>query len=61
MKIGEILRVKQPGVYKKLNERPKHRRDKKERLSFSYVENDLMTHDSYIRHRGAIAQRHWGK
>jgi hypothetical protein len=62
LKIGEILRARQPGVYKKLNEKPKKKsKERKGHLSFSYVQNDLMSHDSFSRHRGAISQKRWGK
>lgn len=70
MKIGTIIRSKHPDVLDKLHDIDykqvhkdktyKHRRDKKEHLSLSYYE-DLMMHDSYVRHRGAISQRRWGK
>lgn len=69
MKIGTIIRSKQSDVLDELhkaNNKPvhkhkrKHRRDKKEHLSFSYT-CELMSHDGYERHRGAIAQRRWGK
>lgn len=51
MKIGEIVKIKQPDTYKKL-------KSKKENLTFKETEK-LMQHDSYKRNRhGAIVQRY---
>ena len=67
LKIETYIRAKQPDVLNKLhkpkNKKPKHkhRRGKKEHLSFNYIESELMTHDSYTRHNGAIKQTRWGK
>ena len=63
MKIGTVIRNKQPDVLEQLHRSDyenKHRRGKKERLSFSYTE-DLMSHDSFVRHNGAIKQSRWSK
>ncbi|MDP4143196.1 MAG: hypothetical protein Q8936_01760 [Bacillota bacterium] len=53
MKLGDILREQQPNEYNKLNSKV---RDKEKDLSFEDFEN-LMKHDSYKRHRGAIRRR----
>ncbi|MBY6877920.1 hypothetical protein [Clostridium botulinum] len=60
MNVGKIIETQQPGIHKQLNKNrkwnKKRRRGKKEDLSFSdYVE--MMKHDSYKRHRGALRQR----
>ncbi|GAA0083146.1 hypothetical protein [Clostridium sp. CTA-6] len=61
MKVGRIIETQQPGIHKQLNKnrkqnKKKSRRGKKEDLSFSdYVE--MMKHDSYKRHKGALRQR----
>ncbi|WP_080444860.1 hypothetical protein [Clostridium botulinum] len=61
MKVGKIIETQQPGIHKQLNKNrkqnnKKRRRGKKEDLSFSdYVE--MMKHDSYKRHKGALRQR----
>ncbi|MCR1166737.1 hypothetical protein NE169_15480 [Clostridium botulinum] len=61
MKVGKIIEIQQPGMHKKLNKNikqnnKKRRRGKKEDLSFSdYVE--MMKHDSYRRHKGALRQK----
>lgn len=56
MKIGEILRYKQPGAYKVLNEKPnkncRYRRDKKEHLSFSYCRDMMEEGHVYKRTKG---------
>lgn len=56
MKIKEIMKSNQPSTYKKLNQTPKKKKKKKEKLQFEDFE-ELMRHDSYSRHRGAIRQR----
>ncbi|WP_282804658.1 hypothetical protein [Clostridium tetani] len=63
MKIGNIIKAQQPDMYKRLrqqnrkqNKKKKSRRGKQEHLSFSDV-LELMKHDSYKRHRGALRQR----
>lgn len=57
MKIGQVVKEQQPDVHKKLNKKPrKKRRRGKESLSFSDFEN-MMKHNSYVRHRGSIKQR----
>lgn len=63
MHVGTYIRSKQPDIFNKLYKSNKRnpRRGIKEHLSFNYIKNELMTHDSYIRHRGALAQRRWGK
>lgn len=60
--MGEIVKEKQPKVLEKLKKRNRNRKakERKEHLSFSYT-CELMSHDGYERHRGAIAQRRWGK
>lgn len=59
MRISQILKEKQPEEYKKLRQatiNKKHKKEKKENLSFSdYME--MMKHDSYERHRGAIRKK----
>ncbi|NFM72852.1 hypothetical protein FDB95_14950 [Clostridium botulinum] len=61
MRIEKILKIQQPDTHRKLNKNikqnnKKRRRGKKEDLSFSdYVE--MMKHDSYKRHKGALRQR----
>lgn len=55
LRIEEILKVQQPKEYDKLRSKRNHRREK-ENLSFSDVE-ELMKHDSYKRHKGALRQR----
>ncbi|HID0823832.1 TPA: hypothetical protein ACXDAP_001976 [Clostridium botulinum] len=60
MRIENILKTQQPSTHKQLNknrkQNKKSRRGNKEDLSFSdYVE--MMKHDSYKRHRGALRQR----
>ncbi|KIS22032.1 hypothetical protein FDA95_10285 [Clostridium botulinum] len=61
MRIEKILKTQQPNTHKQLNKnrkqhKKKSRRGKKEDLSFSdYVE--MMKHDSYKRHNGALRQR----
>ncbi|CBZ03532.1 hypothetical protein EXN25_07095 [Clostridium botulinum] len=61
MKVVRIIETQQPGIHKQLNENrkqhnKKRRRGKKEDLSFSdYVQ--MMKHDSYKRHKGALRQR----
>ncbi|EQB3099721.1 hypothetical protein [Clostridium botulinum] len=66
MRIEKILKTQQPSTHKQLNKnrkqnKKKHRRGKKEDLSFSDV-MDLMQQDSYYRGRGGrIKQRTWGK
>ncbi|TDT63412.1 hypothetical protein [Fonticella tunisiensis] len=57
MKLGQVLREKQPNEYRKLNKRKKKERKAKEHLSF-YDILELMKHDSYERHRGALRQRY---
>ncbi|KEH84583.1 hypothetical protein [Clostridium novyi] len=57
MKIEKILKTQQPNVYKRLK---KHKRNKSKKnqnsLTFKdYI--DLMKHDSYKRHNGAIRQK----
>ncbi|AWZ50057.1 hypothetical protein C3495_14315 (plasmid) [Clostridiaceae bacterium 14S0207] len=61
MEIGDILKDKQPQMYKKLvnvsEKKVKNKKkNKSEKLSFSYV-SSLMRHDSYERHHGAIRQK----
>ncbi|RXM79591.1 hypothetical protein DP144_01935 [Clostridium tetani] len=59
MKIENIIKAQQPDIHKRLkqqNNKKKSRRGKQEHLSFSDV-LELMKHDSYKRHRGAIRQR----
>ncbi|MBO0555761.1 hypothetical protein EXQ41_06815 [Clostridium botulinum] len=61
MRIEKILKTQQPNTHKQLNKNRKQnkkrrRRGKKEDLSFSdYVE--MMKHDSYKRHNGALRQK----
>ncbi|MCW6059766.1 hypothetical protein LAV35_03660 [Clostridium sporogenes] len=61
MRVEKILKTQQPNTHKQLNKnrkqnKKKSRRGKKEDLSFSdYVE--MMKHDSYKRHKGALRQR----
>ncbi|WP_082210396.1 hypothetical protein [Clostridium sporogenes] len=61
MKVGKIIETHQPGIHKQLNKdrklnKKRRRRGKKEDLSFSdYVE--MMKHDSYKRHKGALRQK----
>ncbi|AVQ45707.1 hypothetical protein [Clostridium botulinum] len=61
MRIEKILKTQQQNTHKQLNKnrkqnKKKSRRGKKEDLSFSdYVE--MMKHDSYKRHKGALRQR----
>lgn len=56
LKIGQILREKQPEMYQELNKtHKKERKAKKENLSFSDIER-MMMHDGYCRHNGAIKQ-----
>ncbi|KGO12709.1 hypothetical protein NZ45_16345 [Clostridium botulinum] len=61
LKVGKIIETQQPGIHKQLNKNikqnnKKRRRGKKEDLSFSdYVE--MMKHDSYRRHKGALRQK----
>ncbi|WP_282804564.1 hypothetical protein [Clostridium tetani] len=61
MKIEKIIKIQQPDIHKQLNKnrkqnKKKSRRGKQEHLSFSDV-MEIMKHDSYKRHRGAIRQR----
>ena len=60
MRIGSIIEAQQPDIYKQLNEKYKQNKKKKDRrgqnLSFSDV-MDLMKHDSYKRHNGALRQK----
>lgn len=57
MRIEKILKVQQPREHKQLNENRKENKKKRgENLSFSDV-MELMKHDSYKRHRGALRQR----
>lgn len=61
MQIEDIVKNKQPEMYKKLNvsekkTNNKKKKNKSEKLSFSYV-SSLMRHDSYERHNGAIRQK----
>ncbi|NFD54666.1 hypothetical protein EXN53_03050 [Clostridium botulinum] len=60
MKVGKIIETQQPRMHKKLNkkqDKKKRRRGKQEaNLSFSdYVE--MMKHNSYKRHKGALRQK----
>ncbi|MDU7251005.1 MAG: hypothetical protein E6274_01465 [Clostridium sp.] len=62
MRIEKILKTQQPNTHKQLNKnrkqnKKKHRRGKQEEnLSFSdYVE--MMKHNSYKRHKGALRQK----
>lgn len=58
-KVGKAIKPQQSDMHKKLNQqnnRKKRRRDSEEHLSFSDV-MELMKHDSYCRHRGAIRQK----
>ncbi|WP_164968924.1 hypothetical protein [Clostridium tetani] len=56
----KILKMQQPDIHKQLNRKQNRKkksgRGKQEHLSFSDV-MELMKHDSYKRHRGAIRQR----
>ncbi|NEZ47975.1 hypothetical protein FDF74_12360 [Clostridium niameyense] len=60
MKIEKIIEAQQPRMHKELKKNRKHnkkksRRGNKENLSFSdYV--DMMKHDRYKRHKGALRQ-----
>ena len=57
MKIGEVVKSKQPKEYEKINKQKKKRkRRRKENLSFNDFEN-MMRHDSYERHKGALRSR----
>ncbi|WP_317723204.1 hypothetical protein [Clostridium tetani] len=63
MKIGNIIKAQQPDIHKRLrqqnrkqNKKKKSKRGKQEHLSFSDV-LELMKHDSYKRHRGALRQK----
>lgn len=60
MRIGSIIEAQQPDIYKQLNEKYKQNKKKKDKggqkLSFSDV-MDLMKHDSYKRHKGALRQK----
>ncbi|EPY6430586.1 hypothetical protein ACWO41_001334 [Clostridium sporogenes] len=60
MKVGKIIETQQPNTHKQLNKNRKQNKKKsrrgKENLFFSdYVE--MMKHDSYKRHKGALRQR----
>ena len=52
MKIGTIIRSKQPGVYRKLNEKLKRRRDKQEHLSFLNYKSMMEEGHVYKRVKG---------
>lgn len=58
MKIGTIVRNKQPNILNKLHNKKskykkrKHRRDKQEHLSFSYVQNMMEEGHVYKRTKG---------
>jgi hypothetical protein len=52
MKIGTIIRSKQPGVYRKLNEKLKRRRDKQEHLSFLNYKSMMEERHVYKRVKG---------
>ncbi|AJA42853.1 hypothetical protein phiCT19406C_30 (endogenous virus) [Clostridium phage phiCT19406C] len=58
----KIIKAQQPDIHKRLRQqnrkqnKKKSGRGKQEHLSFSDV-MELMKHDSYKRHRGAIRQR----
>jgi hypothetical protein len=56
MKIGEVLKDKQPKEYDNLKPKKKHKDKTEEDLSFNDIMN-LMKHDSYGRHRGALRRR----
>ncbi|RXM75110.1 hypothetical protein DP144_10855 [Clostridium tetani] len=62
MKIGKIIKAQQPNIHKKLKQqnrkqnKKKSGRGKQEHLSFSDV-MEIMKHDSYKRHRGALRQK----
>lgn len=55
MKIGEILRAKQPDVYRQLNSRKKERRSK-DSLSFNYCKELMEEGHVYKRHKRAVRQ-----
>ncbi|ENJ9655964.1 hypothetical protein AB2T14_003680 [Clostridium botulinum] len=61
MKVGKIIETQQPNTHKQLNKNRKQNKKKRGRgekddLSFSdYVE--MMKHDSYKRHKGALRQK----
>lgn len=55
MKIGELLRENQLSTYEKLNNKQK-KKNKEIKLNTKDIE-ELMKHDSYSRHRGAMRQR----
>ncbi|AJA42784.1 hypothetical protein phiCTC2B_27 (endogenous virus) [Clostridium phage phiCTC2B] len=58
MKIENIIKAQQPDIHKRLKQqnRKKKSRREGEHISFSDV-MELMKHNSYKRHRGAIRQR----
>ncbi|KLU74261.1 MULTISPECIES: hypothetical protein [Clostridium] len=57
MKIGKILKTQQPDVYKRLKKQHKTNKAKKNQNSLTFNDYiDLMRHDSYKRHNGAIRQ-----
>lgn len=55
MRIGEILRNKQPVIHKEINKHKEKNIRKIEELSFHDIEN-LMKHTSYKRVNGTIRQ-----
>lgn len=62
MRIGIIIKENQESVYYKLNRhRKRHKRRKKENITFSEAER-LMRHDSYKKAPGgAFRQKTWGE
>lgn len=61
MKVGTIVEANQPEIHKKLNRnnqnhKRKRRDSKEEHLSFHDC-MELMKHDSYVRHNGALRQK----
>ena len=57
MRVEDILKENQPKVHSELNKHKKKQKKKKrvQQLSHKDIE-ELMRHDSYVRHNGAIRQ-----
>ncbi|WP_187291714.1 hypothetical protein [Clostridium novyi] len=58
MKIEKILEIQQPNIYKRLKKQQQRNKSKKNDKSLKFSDYmELMKHDSYERHNGAIRQK----
>jgi hypothetical protein len=57
MKIGEILRIKQPGAYRVLNEKPMMQKERKEHLSFIDYKSMMEEGSVYKRTKGGALRQ----